>query len=160
MEKLVDDTQALKAEAQRLLDAFVARAALETNVLANFAMQGDLKRVRDRLLKRMHAAEGYPNPGFNGLAEAVARCLVLYDRKPDVYAQLVAGICVDEELFLETCEGLSRFECMVAALSDDHGYTYNNELRTIEAHSGVYPSATLEALNPSRFLQVVKSLEN
>jgi hypothetical protein len=146
------------ASAGKLLDTYAAQAALEQNVTADFETQKNLRDTAAAILSRMQNAEGYPNPRYNGLAEALARALVLYASEPQRYMQMMQGICDDEmQGFLESYEGLLRLETFASAISDDHEYVFNGRTATIE-HSSV-TNAHAVWLTPSRFLVLVKALE-
>lgn len=136
---------------ERLLGEFVQKAACETSVVASFAKRQHLFELEERLLERMRNAEGYPNTGYNGFAEAIARCLVLYADAPERYARLIRGVCNNElEMFLDSFEGIWRLDLLAAGLADDHDYVFNEQTWTVEIQGP--ETQHVEGLNPAKFL--------
>jgi hypothetical protein len=138
-----------------LLLAYAEMAKLEQNVMADFALQRDLKAVVESLIHRLNGPATYPNKAFNSQPEALARCILLEEQHPDAYAQLVRGICHSEaEWFLQTYEGLSRLDTLVRGLGDDHDYIYSPTTATIAVGDATGESYYL---TPVRFLSLVKA---
>lgn len=137
-----------------LLSSFVARAGLEQDVLASYPRQLHLKELEQSLRSSMEEIEeGYKNAKFNGLAESVARCFLLYEETPDLYARLVRGLCSsDSEMFLDTFQGLLLLNTLQRGLADDHDYSFNARKGTIERSSeepagkGLCPALLLDIL--------------
>jgi hypothetical protein len=148
------DKDSVVLRGEKLLTGFMEQAALDMAVLADFGKQQHLTELGQRLRKRMQSEEGYPNKAYNGLGEAVARCIALYADSPDRYAWLVRGICNDElEIFLDAFEGIRRFDVLVSGLADDHDYVFNEHTLTIEVQGPGSQHAL--GLTPVRFLALV-----
>jgi hypothetical protein len=142
---------ALFSRAKALLLDFVEQASQDISVVSNYANLCHLRELAVQLQQRMEATDKYPNKAYNGLAEAVARCLVLYADAPDRYASLVEGICSDEmDVFLDDWRGLATLERLVHGLSDDHGYVFNENTMTIEYENAGNRHA--QGLCPAKFL--------
>lgn len=113
----------VKAAAVEALSRFTAVAGVDRQVSSRLAARQQLSEVVGNLRARLDAAEGYPNPAFNGLAEATARALLLYDRHGDMYARLLNPICrTEDECYLDSLAGLARLDSFTRALADDHNF--------------------------------------
>jgi hypothetical protein len=152
------DRAAALIRARTLLAGFLEQGAQDMTVMANFSRQQHLAELGRRLLERMESAEGYPNKAYNGLAEAIARCLALYADAPDRYAQLIRGICDDDmDVFLDAFSGIWRLDTLVSGLADDHDYVFNEQTMTIEIAGPENRHAL--GLTPVRFLALVVAAE-
>lgn len=140
-----------RSYAASLLSLYLLRASMEPDVQASYEKQKHLKELGLRLVDRMNAPEDYPNKSYNGLAEAVTLSIILYDYYPDAYAQMMSGIAQGEmEVFLDSFEGMRRFDMMIHGLADDHDYVFSHTRNRIEnsgpenrGEHGVYPAAFL-----------------
>lgn len=116
-----------------LLSLYGLRASLEPDVQASYQKQKYLKTVQERLVAQMNAPEGYPNKNYNGLAEAIALSIILYDYYPNAYAEMVTAIAPgDMDVFLDSYDGLHRFSVLINGLADDHDYVFSQVRNRIE----------------------------
>lgn len=149
----------IKEQARHYLERCVAGAAIEMEVMANHDNQLWLQELRQDLAARIDHPENYPNKRFNGLAEATARCLLLYRDAPDAYANLIAGVAgSDTDMFLDTLGGLATLSRLIHSLADDHDYVYNPRSGAVEQQSAATDREP--GLVPTRFLAVVKTAQN
>lgn len=154
MEQIPAIPTPLLVQAEQRLVEYVRRAGLEMNVLANYDTQKHLAELAGALLERLRASERYPNRPFRGLAEALARCIVLYEQRPDEYARLVQGVSVcAEDLFLDSFEGLCTLETVLRGLSDDHDYVFNPLTSSIEVQNAA--TGHLSLLAPAKLLEIL-----
>jgi len=158
---MIEETYAapgyLRPRAEALLSEYVRRAALEMDVISSFERQRELRQLHESLLSRLRDPEGFPNEAFNGLAESLARCIVLYECNPDAYARLVAGAVREEARFVDSIDGLRALDQLVRALADDHDYVFNSATACIEVRPN--PAAGLPALTPAKLLTIIRGLD-
>lgn len=148
--------EALFSRAKALLQSFVEQARQDLSVVSSYANQRHLQELAARLEQRLDATETYPNKAYNGLAEAVARCLVLYEDAPDRYALLVRGISRnDMDIFLDDWRGLATLEWLLHGLSDDHSFVFNEQTQSIELENKTNGHA--RGLTPAKFLVLTRA---
>lgn len=146
------DKLALIYEAAIVLDNCCERAQNSPEVWADFEKAQTIIALREIICRQIEKEEGYPNPAFNGLAEATWRCLLLWRDHREAYESLVAGIAPsDEAKDLASYDGLLLFANLIRGLSDDHDWTLTRGggLEILNSLSNL-PTAT-----PSSFLEAV-----
>lgn len=144
----------LVSEAIDALDQYCDAARNTPEVWADHEKARGLHDIRESIVAHVTAAEGYPNPAYNGLVEATARCLLLWLEDTDAYEHLVGDIARDpDQRHLDTYPGLVFFSNLINSLSDDHSWVMTDDGRLKLEDSDPLPLVT-----PRRFLGVIVKL--